>query len=63
MIEISEKEVLQHIDDEDFFVQYGNPVLVRPSDKRGSYVIMSIQYYERLTRPLQQKEEGIDSGT
>ena len=63
MIEISEKEVLQHIDDEDFFVQYGNPVLVRPSDKRGSYVIMSIQYYERLTQPLRQKEEALESGT
>ncbi len=45
---ISQQELCDHIEDDDFLLRYGNPVAIRCDD--GSVVLlMAIEYYERLT--------------
>lgn len=58
---ISEEELVAHIEDDDFLLVYGNPLLIRSKDKRHDCVIMSIQYYERTQRLLGKIEDQIES--
>lgn len=45
---ISQQELCDHIEDDDFLLRYGNPVAIRCDD--GSVVLlMAIEYYERMT--------------
>lgn len=45
---ISQQELCDHIEDDDFLLRYGNPVAIRCDD--GSVVLlMAIEYYERIT--------------
>ncbi len=45
---ITQQEFLDHIEDDDFLLKYGNPVAVLVED--GSVLIcMAIEYYERMT--------------
>ena len=45
---ITQQELCDHIEDDDFLLRYGNPVAVRSED--GTIlVLMAIEYYERLT--------------
>lgn len=45
---ISEQEFCEHIEDENFFVVYGNPAFIK-SDSGQGIVCMTIEYYERIT--------------
>lgn len=56
MPEISEEEFLEHIEDDEFFKVYGNPVIIRSKDGKHDCVFVSIEYYERIQR-LRQKLE------
>jgi len=44
---ISQKEFCEHIEDEDFPIRYGNPVLI-DTDSGHSLVCMTAELYERL---------------
>lgn len=45
---ISQQELCDHIEDDDFLLRYGNPVAIRCDD--GSVVLlMAIEYYECMT--------------
>ncbi len=45
---ITQQEFLDHIEDDDFLLKYGNPVAILTND--GSVLMcMAIQYYERMT--------------
>ena len=53
---VSEQELLDHVEDEDFFTRYGNPVLVQSKD--GSEVVfMSFELYERMMREAGKGDE------
>ena len=44
---ISQKELCDHIEDDDFLLRYGNPIAVK-SDDGTVLVLMAIEYYERM---------------
>lgn len=45
---ITQQELCDHIEDDDFFLRYGNPAAIKTDD--GSIVLlMAIEYYERMT--------------
>ena len=50
MLKITEKELQEHLEDEDFFRQYGNPVKVEANGKE--YVLLSIELAEKLFGPI-----------
>ena len=43
---ISSQEFIDQIEDDDFFLKYGNPVLIE--DKTAELIAMSEEYYERI---------------
>lgn len=49
MPEITEEELVEHIEDDNFLNVYGNPVIIRGKDDHPDCVLMSIEYYERIT--------------
>ena len=55
---ITQKEFLDHIEDDDFLLKYGNPVAILTND--GSVLMcMAIEYYERMTgRKVEFPEEA-----
>lgn len=59
MPEISEEELVAHIEDEDFIKVYGNPILIRSKDGKHDCVIMTIEYYERWIKRLKEFEANI----
>lgn len=44
---ISQQELCDHIEDDDFLLRYGNPIAVK-SDDGTVLVLMAIEYYERM---------------
>ena len=46
---ISQQELCDHIEDDDFLLRYGNPVAIK-ADDGTILVLMAIEYYERLTK-------------
>ena len=45
---ITQQELCDHIEDDDFLLRYGNPIAIKTDD--GSIVLlMAIEYYERMT--------------
>lgn len=44
---ISQQELCDHIEDDDFFLRYGNPVAIRTDDGK-TLLLMAIEYYERM---------------
>lgn len=44
---ISQQELCNHIEDDDFFLRYGNPVAIRTDDGK-TLLLMVIEYYERM---------------
>ncbi len=44
---ISQQELCNHIEDDDFFLRYGNPVAIRTDDGK-TLLLMAIEYYERM---------------
>lgn len=59
MPEITQDELIAHIEDENFLRVYGNPVWVRSRDGTHDCVLMSIEYYERMERQLKKMKERI----
>lgn len=59
MPEISEDELIAHIEDDDFVKVYGNPILIRSKDGNHDCVLMTIEYYERQIRLLEEMEAAI----
>ena len=43
---ISQADFCEHIDDDDFFKVYGNPVVIE-SENGKDLICMTIEYYER----------------
>lgn len=45
---ITQQELCAHIEDDDFFLRFGNPVAIRTDD--GTVLLcIAIEYYERMT--------------
>ena len=44
---MTQEEFVEHIEDEDFFRKYGNPVIIR-TGSGDDYVAMSAQLYDRI---------------
>ena len=44
---MTQKEFVEHIEDEDFFRKYGNPVIIR-TESGDDCVAMSAQLYDRI---------------
>lgn len=44
---MTQEEYVEHIEDEDFFRKYGNPVVVR-AESGDDCVAMSVQLYDRI---------------
>jgi len=59
MPEISEDEFVAHIEDDDFFRVYGNPILIRSKSGEHDCVLMTIEFYERRQKLLEEMEERI----
>lgn len=53
---ITEQELCDHVEDDDFFEKYGNPVLVQ-SKNSGKVVFMSFELYERQMRQAGKTDE------
>lgn len=54
---ITQQELFDHIEDDDFLLRYGNPVAIK-GDDGTVLVLMAIEYYERLTgQKIEIKEE------
>lgn len=47
IMEITAEELVEHIEDDDFFRVYGNPVRIIAGDNRDC-ILISIELYERL---------------
>ena len=43
---ITQTEFCEHIDDDDFFKVYGNPVVIE-TDEGKDLICMTVEYYER----------------
>lgn len=56
--EISQQELIDHIEDDDFFIVYGNPVIVHGDDGRD-VVCMSYKLHLLLERKKAELEEQI----
>lgn len=53
---ITQQELCDHIEDDDFMLRYGNPVAIKADD--GSVLLlMAIEYYERLIGHKMEFEE------
>lgn len=59
MPEISEEEFVAHVEDEDFFKVYGNPVLIRSKDGKHDCVAMSPEYNERIVKRIKKFKDDI----
>lgn len=59
MPEITQQELIAHIEDENFLRVYGNPVLVRSDDGKCDCVLMSVEYFERMERRIRALEARI----
>lgn len=44
---MTQEEFVEHIEDEDFFRKYGNPVIIR-AESGDDCVAMSVQLYDRI---------------
>lgn len=49
---ITEEEFVAHLEEDSFFCEYGNPVIIQ-SKEHGELICMSYAYYERLQRQLE----------
>lgn len=46
---ISVKELVEHIEEEDSFLKYGNPILIKGENDIPDTVIVNAKFYERMT--------------
>ena len=54
---ITEDEFVAHLDDNSFFEEYGNPVVIQ-SKEHGELVCMSYAYHERMYREIEAAQEA-----
>ena len=54
---ITEDEFVAHLDDDSFFEEYGNPVVIQ-SKEHGELVCMSYAYHERMHREIEEAQEA-----
>lgn len=57
---ISVKELQDHIEDDNFFRVYGNPVVIK-CDGYPDCVVMSIEHMERLRKTIDEAEKAINA--
>ena len=55
-LEITQQEFCDHIEDDDFFLTYGNPVVIR-ADSGAKLLCIAFPMYERIMRIVGQGEE------
>lgn len=55
---ITEDDFVAHLDDDDFFEAYGNPVVIQ-SKVHGELVCMSYAYHERMHREIEAAQEAV----
>ena len=58
--QISEDEFTAHIEDDDFFRKYGNPVVIH-SEEHDELVCMSYAYYERLNNKIEELQGALSA--
>ena len=56
-LEITQQEFCDHIEDEDFFLVYGNPVVIR-ADSGTKLLAIAFPMYERLMRLVGRGDEA-----
>ncbi|MBP3902566.1 MAG: hypothetical protein J6D53_14110 [Blautia sp.] len=54
--EISQQEFCDHIDDDDFFLVYGNPVIIK-ADSGTKLLCIAFPMYERIMRSIGRENE------
>ena len=54
--EITQKEFCDHIEDDDFFLTYGNPVVIR-EDRGSKLLCIAFPMWERLMKSIGRGEE------
>lgn len=59
MPEITQRELIAHIEDENFLRVYGNPALIRSDDGKCDCVLISVEYFERMEKRIQALEAQI----
>lgn len=59
---ISEDEFVAHLDDDSFFEEYGNPVVIQ-SKEHGELVCMSYAYHERIHREIEAAQEAVSEAS
>lgn len=57
---ITEEEFVAHLEEDSFFCEYGNPVVIQ-SKEHGELICMSYAYYERLQRELEAARAAVSA--
>ena len=55
---ITEDDFVEHLDDDHFFEEYGNPVVIQ-SKEHGELVCMSYAYHERMHKEIEAAQEAV----
>lgn len=55
--EITQQEFCDHIEDDDFFLRFGNPVIIK-TDTGTKLLCVAVEYYEQLTGEKLEVPEG-----
>lgn len=59
---ITEDEFVAHLDDNHFFEEYGNPVVIQ-SKEHGELVCMSYAYHERMHKEIEAAQEAVSKAS
>ena len=59
---ITEDEFVAHLDDNSFFEEYGNPVVIQ-SKEHGELVCMSYAYHERMHKEIETTREAVSKAS
>lgn len=59
---ITEDEFVAHLDDDHFFEEYGNPVVIQ-SKEHGELVCMSYAYHERMHKEIEAAREAVSKAS
>lgn len=59
---ITEDEFVAHLDDDNFFDAYGNPVVIQ-SKEHGELVCMSYAYHERMQSEIEAAQEDVSKAS
>ena len=59
---ITEDDFVAHLDDDNFFEEYGNPVVIQ-SKEHGELVCMSYAYHERMHKEIEAAREAVSKAS